>query len=166
MLAQGLEPYCTALLNSLACSESFLFWHLLVQKLACSETCLFRHLLVQGLEPYCIALLHSLIAQPYCTALLHCLIAQPWCTALLDSLIEQPYFIKGTSYVLCLYLHIVHMILFQLTRVLHNTGISRIQNARFARTSFRSKSFGKLVLIVEPMNIITKVYSKFLAKYV
>ena len=133
LLVQGLEPYCTALLHSLiaqlyctallhspACSETCLFRDLLVQKLACSETCLFKNLLVQGLEPYCTALLDSLIAQPYCTAS---------CTALLNNLISY----KGPNMYIR-HLHIVHINLFQLTRILHNTGISRNRNAHYEGT--------------------------------
>ena len=64
-------------------------------------------------QPYWTALLDSLIEQPYWTALLGSLIPQPYWTTLWDSLIGQAYFIEGTKN---MYLHIVDMNLFQLTR--------------------------------------------------
>ena len=59
------------------------------------------------------------------------LFVQPFCTALLYSLIEQPYWttLFHISDLICVYLHIVDMNLFQLMRILHNVGISRNQNA-------------------------------------
>jgi hypothetical protein len=81
-------------------------------------------------QPYWTALLDSLIRQPYWTAVLDSLIGQPYWTALLEDLIEQPYWTTlFHRRDLILYLH---MNLFQLTRVSHNSDFSRKENARYA----------------------------------
>ena len=53
--------------------------------------------------------------------------------------IGQPYFIEGTN----VYLHIVHMNLFQLTRISHNMGFSRNQYGRYAGNRCTSKPLSK-----------------------
>ena len=65
------------------------------------------------------------LLQPYCTALLD---------SLIDSLIEQPYGQPYWTYWTDLF-HIVHMNLFQITRVSHNASFSRNQNVHYAENS-------------------------------
>ena len=101
----------------------------------------------------------NLIGQSYWTALLDSLIGQPYWTALLDSLIGQPYW-KNLFHrrdLICTYIYVLHMNLFQLTNVSHNAGFSRNQNVCYVENRCKGVP---CIMQVQGMNCVRQNLNK------